>query len=333
MHRMHLTNKLFTRVVHGELDVTRAVEELEGIISAVPIYPWYVQIINWGLASWSVCLLAFNGSWVDSAVSFGLGVVMGVLSLGAATKLSGYANLFEVSCSIISGFIATALQRWVCYGSITLAGTVVILPGLLMTTGVIELSSRHLVAGTVRLFYALLLAVIIAFGLFFGNQFYVQVFEGHHGGVGQLDWVNSVQIENCHGLSEWWIFFTLPAAVTSICVLVNIHWRHFFSVNLLAGCMYAANWVIGSYLGMPDLAPTIASFVLGLLANAWCKWTKETVFMVLLPGEMILVPGSVGVRGLSMLFAQQSEEGIRLTLLMIKTSLSIMTGLFASTFV
>ncbi|KAJ1913261.1 pheromone-regulated protein prm10, partial [Mycoemilia scoparia] len=343
LHRLHLTNRLFTNVVHGRIPISQAIEDLEGIISAPPIYPWYLQILNWGFASWSVCLLAFNGSWLDSAVSFILGVAMGVLGLGATTKLSGYANFFEVSCSIISGFIATALQKWVCYGAITLSGTVVILPGLLMTTGVIELASRHMVAGTVRLFYALLLAFIIAFGLFLGNQFYVNIFERNMvgsggnssggGGLSQSHDVASIQIQNCQGLSLWWTFFTLPAAITSISILMNIHWRHVPSVNILAGAMYAIFWLFNTQLNMPELAVTIASFVLGVLANIWCKWTQETAYMVLLPGEMILVPGSVGVRGLSMMFAKETSEGSELALKMIVTSLSIMTGLFASSFV
>ncbi|KAJ2388121.1 pheromone-regulated protein prm10 [Coemansia sp. RSA 2611] len=291
MHRLDETNQLLRRVVHGKIDIPMAVPLLEEIMTAKPIYAWYWQVLNWGVISWTLCLVCFDGSWKDSGISLALGLMAGCLNL-AAQKFSGYTNFFEVSVSILTGLFGAALSQWGCFGATSLSATVVLLPGLVMTTGVIELSSRHMIAGTVRIFYALLLAFIIAYGLLIGVQIYNQM-AGH-----EVDAL--LDLTQCRGLSKW--------------------------------TCYGVFWLFKFHLLLDDLAPVVASFVLGLVANTWSKFTGQTAYMILLPGEMFLVPGSVGVRGFASLLSKDGAQGAQLAMQMITTCLSIMIGLFASTF-
>ncbi|KAJ2170335.1 pheromone-regulated protein prm10, partial [Coemansia sp. RSA 551] len=201
MHRLDQTNQLLRRVVRSNVDVDQAIVELEQIITAPPIYAWYWQVLNWGILSWSLCLVCFGGSWHDSGLALVLGLMGGVLSL-AAGKFSGYTNLFEVSVSILTGLFGAALSQWGCFAAISLSATAVLLPGLVMTTGVIELSSRHMVSGTVRVFYALLLAFIIAYGLLIGVQIYNKI-----AGNLLLDGA-LLDLTQCHPLTRWSWFGT-----------------------------------------------------------------------------------------------------------------------------
>ncbi|KAJ1960980.1 pheromone-regulated protein prm10 [Dipsacomyces acuminosporus] len=325
MHRLDQTNQLLRRVVHSKTELRDAIKELEEIMTAPPIYAWYWQVLNWGMISWSLCLLCFGGSWTDSGIAFALGLAAGIMNL-AAGKYSGYTNFFEVSVSIFSGILAAAFSKWSCFGATSLSATVVLLPGLVMTTGVIELSSRHMVAGTVRTFYALLLAFIIAYGLLIGAEIYNKI-------AGNPVLSNAfLDITACHALTKWSWFGTFPISFICISVLINIHWRHWFSVTALAGMSYGVFWLFKFHLGLDDLAPVVASFVLGLVSNIWSKITGQTAYMILLPGEMFLVPGSVGVRGFSSLLTKQGGQGAQLAMQMMTTCLSIMMGLFASTF-
>ncbi|KAJ1832133.1 pheromone-regulated protein prm10 [Coemansia sp. RSA 2711] len=326
MHRLDQTNQLLRRVVYCKVEVDQAIAELEDIITAPPIYAWYWQVLNWGVLSWSLCLVCFGGSWRDSGLSLAFGLIGGVLSL-AAGKFSGYTNIFEVSVSILAGLLSAAVAKWGCFGAISLSATVVLLPGLVMTTGVIELSSRHMVAGTVRIFYALLLAFIIAYGLLIGVEIFNKL-----AGNPLLDGV-LMDLTQCQSLSKWSWFGTFPIGIINIAVLVNIHWRHWLSVTVVAGISYGIFWLFKFHLGLDDLAPVVASFVLGLVANTWAKITGQTAYMILLPGEMFLVPGSVGVRGFSSLLSKDGAQGLSLALQMITTCLSIMIGLLASSFV
>lgn len=325
MHRLDQTSQLVKRVVYSHLEVRKAVLEIEQIMVAPPIYPWYLQILNWGVIAWTLCLVCFGGSFKDSGISLALGLIAGLMNL-AAQKFSGYTNFFEVSVCVVTGLLGAALSQWGCFGAISLSATVVLLPGLVMTTGVIELSSRHMIAGTVRIFYALLLAFIIAYGLLIGVQIYNKM-----AGLPVLN--NSMlDLDRCQPLTKWSWFGTFPAGIMSICILVNIHWRHWFSVIVIAGVSYGVFWLFKFHLGLDDLAPVVASFVLGVVANTWSKVTGQTAYMILLPGEMFLVPGSVGVRGFSSILSKDGGTGAQLALQMITTCLSIMMGLFAGSF-
>ncbi|KAJ2627088.1 pheromone-regulated protein prm10 [Coemansia sp. RSA 1694] len=105
---------------------------------------------------------------------------------------------------------------------------------------------------------------------------------------------------------------------------------------MVAGISYGIFWLFKFHLKLDDLAPVVASFVLGLVANIWSKFTGQTAYMIMLPGEMFLVPGSVGVRGFASLLIQDGGssggQGAQLAIQMITTCLSIMMGLFASSF-
>ncbi|KAI9499997.1 hypothetical protein BX070DRAFT_257941 [Coemansia spiralis] len=306
MHRLDQTSQLLRKVVHGKTEVNTAVTELENIMLAPPIYAWYWQVLNFGIIAWSLCLVCFGGSWQDSGISLALGLIAGLMNL-AAGKLRGYTNFFEVSVSIVVGVLSGALSKWGCFAATALSGTVVLLPGLVMTTGVIELSSRHMLAGTVRIFYALLLAFIIAYGLLIGVEIYNKI-AGNPVLNGAL-----LDLSQCHPLTKWSWFGTFPVGIISIAVLVNIHWRHWASVTVVAGISYGIFWLFKFHLGLDDLAPVVASFVLGLVANVWSKFTGQTAYMVLLPGEMFLVPGSVGVRGISSILSTMAgrEHSLR----------------------
>ncbi|KAJ1939683.1 pheromone-regulated protein prm10, partial [Linderina pennispora] len=325
MHRLDETNKVLRRIAHLEIDIHQATKELEEVMTAPPIYPWYVQILNWGVLSWSLCLVFFGGSWTDSGVSCMLGLIVGCMNL-AAGKLSGYTNFFDASASIISGLIGAAFAKWSCFGATALSATAVLLPGLVMTTGVIELSSRHMVAGTVRIFYALLLAFIIAYGIQLGVEIYNKL-------VGNDVMDNSyLDLTTCDSLTKWSWFGTFPVAIVSISILVNIHWKHWFTVTVIAGATFGIFYLFKSVLFLNDLAPVVASFALGMIANIYSKLTGQTAYVILLPGEMFLVPGSIGVRGFSSMLNKTDGQSLTLALQMITTCLSIMMGLFASTF-
>ncbi|KAI8325864.1 DUF1212-domain-containing protein [Martensiomyces pterosporus] len=326
MHRLELTDRVFRKVSKDEMSVEDGALELDRIMSAEPLFPWYLQLLDWGLSSWSVCLLAFSGSWWDSLAALVLGTVVGCLNL-LAGRLKGYTNLFEVSVSILAGFTVTVFDRWLCFGSVTLAATVVLLPGLVLTTGVIELASRNMHAGTIRVFYALMLAFIIAFGIDLGNNIFVEIFS-------RPERTPNMNMGICSPVSQWWWWLAFPVSICSICLLINVHPRHWHACVIVGGVMFAVFWLLAMHLKLRIIGPVVSAFVLGLAANIWSKLFNYNAYAVMLPGMMILVPGSVGVRGIMSMFNDTgSGASTQLAVQMVQTSLSIMVGLFASSFV
>ncbi|KAJ2215201.1 pheromone-regulated protein prm10 [Coemansia sp. RSA 487] len=327
MHRLELTDKVFRIVSKGEISAEEGTQRLGEIMHAKPLFAWYWQLLDWGVTSWSVCILAFNGSWLDSVAALVLGMAAGCLNL-LASRLKGYTNLFEASVSIVCGFLATAVERWVCFGAVTLSATAVLLPGLLLTTGIIELTSRNMHAGTVRVGYALTLAFILAFGINLGNNIYVEIFS-------VPSRVPDINMTTCAAASPWWWWLTFPVSISTICLLINVHPKHWHACIIVAGIMFSVFWYLVIHRGLSTVGPVVSAFVLGVAANIWSKVFKHNAYATMLPGMMILVPGSVGVRGIMTMFqgSQNGANSMQLVFQMIQTSLSIMVGLFASSFV
>ncbi|KAJ2235254.1 pheromone-regulated protein prm10 [Coemansia sp. RSA 485] len=325
MYRLELTDRIFRKVSKGKMTVHQGTVQLTDIMNMPPLFAWYWQLAVWGISSWSVCLLAFSGSWIDSLAALVLGMIAGCLNL-LASRLKGFTNLFEATVSVVCGFLATVFAKWICFGAVTLSATVVLLPGLLLTTGVIELASRNMHAGTIRVVYALMIAFVIAFGINLGNNVYAEIF-------GRLGRQPDMNIGSCSPVSQWWWWLAFPVAISTICLLINVHPRQWHACIIVAGLMFVVFWGLVIRLNLQIIGPVVSAFVLGVAANIWSKIFKHNAYATLLPGMMILVPGSVGVRGIMSMF-NNTDDGasLQLAMQMIQTSLSIMVGLFASSF-
>ena len=67
-----------------------------------------------------------------------------------------FSNVFEIAIATIISFIAAALAstRVFCYTALVSGGVVLILPGYIVLTGALELASRNITAGAVRIGYS-----------------------------------------------------------------------------------------------------------------------------------------------------------------------------------
>lgn len=168
---MYKLSKVYTialDVLHGG-GIERANKELEKVTVEKGYYPVWVTVLAWTTSAAFVAPLAFHGSWLDTALAGLCGLIVGLLGVVAA-KLPVYGNVFEVTSSIVVGFIAKAFAERVCFSAVTLAGVVILLPGLLLTQSIMELASRNIVSGAVRMFYALMYAFFLGFGLSLGSE-------------------------------------------------------------------------------------------------------------------------------------------------------------------
>lgn len=170
MHKLAGVHKIALSVLKGE-SVEKANKDLETLNQEPAMYPLWLTLLGWLGSSAFVAPLAFNGGWLDMAVAGFCGLLVGILGV-VASKFPIYGNVFEMTASILVGFIAKAFGDRVCYTAVALAGVVVLLPGLLLTQAIMELSSRNIVSGAVRMFYALMYAFFLGFGLTLGAEFW-----------------------------------------------------------------------------------------------------------------------------------------------------------------
>jgi len=77
-----------------------------------------------------------------------------------------------------------------------------------------------------------------------------------------------------------------------------------------------------------DINVALAAFCVGVTGGLYGTFSKHPSTVCVLTGILLLVPGSLGVRGFSAFIQNDVLSGIGITFQMIYTGLSITVGLF-----
>lgn len=324
MYKLSKVYKIAWGVLHGK-GIEEANRALERVTIEPGYYPVWVTVTSWMTTAAFVAPLAFNGSWLDTALAGLCGLFVGLLGLVAA-KFPVYGNVFEVTSSILVGFIARSFGDRVCFAAVSLAGVVVLLPGLLLTQAIMELASRNIVSGSVRMFYALMYAFFLGFGLSLGAELWIFVSRDH----------SQPSEDVCkHGVDHWWFFLIFPAVSTSINIVFNAHPCQWLGMTLVTAVGYTVSYFMTAG---PQVTPAIAAFAVGIAGQAYGRITGNLSYVPLLSGVLLLVPGSVGVRGVLAFIGTDPtqgdpSQGFQFALSMVNIAVSITLGVFCSALV
>ncbi|KAJ9083909.1 pheromone-regulated protein prm10 [Entomophthora muscae] len=172
MHKLDLVVNIYQRVIKEDLLLVDADDELQDVLNSPPLYPPWAELLSYGVGAFGSAPMLFGGSIWEAVVAGGLGLIVGLMTL-LARRFSSYANIFELSTAVLVSFVATAIRHQVCYWPVVLSATVNLLPGLSLTVAVMDLASKNMVSGSVRLFYSLLTAFILGFGLSLGSKLWL----------------------------------------------------------------------------------------------------------------------------------------------------------------
>ncbi|KAK9703855.1 pheromone-regulated protein prm10 [Basidiobolus ranarum] len=317
MYKLDQVNTISKHVIYGHIKVEDAYEALEKVMDSEDLYSWWCDILVFGASSFLIAPLAFQGNWGEAFVSGILGTLIGILNQ-ISKKLFNYANVFEISAAVITSVVATGLRHQICYQSVIMSSVSMLLPGLGLTTSVMELASRNLISGVVRLVYSLVVAFMLGFGLSFGSQMWRAIDKDKSDGM-----------ECLPPLPEYWTFILLPATSILYCINLQAHARQWPMMISLSCTGFAISQYSSQVLD-PTASAAFSSFCLGLLGNIYSRITHAPGFAATLCGVMLLVPGGLGVRAVYESFGQNGN-GTALAFEMIVIALSISVGLFVST--
>jgi uncharacterized membrane protein YjjP (DUF1212 family) len=165
--------QLYWRVIHDECSVSEASSELNKLMLKKPFYNWWQLVLIGGFCSMAICSVSFAGSFIDSLVVFPMGALLVAVQL-LSVRNELYSNVFEITIATLLSFISAALAAThkFCYPAVTSSSVVLILPGFIVLCGSLEISSRNIVSGAVRLCFALMYSLVLGFGLAIGAQIY-----------------------------------------------------------------------------------------------------------------------------------------------------------------
>ncbi|GAB1523621.1 pheromone-regulated protein prm10 [Rhizoctonia solani] len=177
--KLHATHAIYRKVVHDEIGAKDGSLELTKLMRQKPIYGLRIRCVLALLCSAIICPIGFGGSFVDMWIAGCAGATLCWLQLYAASKSALYSNVFEISAAMMVSFVARGLSSIpsgiFCYSAISSAGVVLILPGYMVLCSSLELASKNLISGSVKMVYAIVYSLFLGFSLTIGSDLYFLV--------------------------------------------------------------------------------------------------------------------------------------------------------------
>jgi uncharacterized membrane protein YjjB (DUF3815 family) len=124
-----------------------------------------------------------------------------------------------------------------------------------------------------------------------------------------------------------WI--ALVVAAFGVAIVVQAKRRAFGWI--LAACVagYAGSRAGTAWLGGP-MGVLVGALALGVLANVYARWLDRPAQVVLVPAVLLLVPGSMGFRGMSSLLDKDTLTGVEILFAMFVVAIAIVAGLLVA---
>jgi uncharacterized membrane protein YjjP (DUF1212 family) len=259
-------HEVYKEVVHDRIGVEEATTRLKEVTSRKPKHSVWVRIPVYGLASVCVGPFAFGARLIDLPIAFILGCIVGVLQLVIAPRSDLYANVFEIGAAVITSFLARAFGsinggNLFCFSALAQSSIALILPGYIVLCASLELQSRSIVAGSVRMVYAIIYSLFLGFGITIGTAVY---------GIMDSNAVSSTTCKN--EMPKHWFFFFVPGFTMCLIVINQAKWKQAPMMMIIAFAGYIVNFFSSvRFSGNSQVANTLGALAIGVIANMYSR--------------------------------------------------------------
>lgn len=322
LNRLRCTHQLVEQVLKGQVSLEQGFKRLEEIHQLPSPFPNWLDFLTWG--STSACFAALCGADVITILCSGLAGWLAYVLNRWSLRSKRVEEMLEPLSALLIALVGSGLAALgvvLNVPIVVLSGIIIFIPGLSLTIGLRELAARHLMSGTARIMDAAMTLFKLYFGTLLGLA------------LGNLWWGSSnviVELGNYTNLH----YLAVLGLTASLLVTFKINQNDAFW-GLLAGCIAYLGAMLGSHWFGPNLGGLVGAFIVGVYANIYSLLRNTPSHLVLLPGLVLLVPGSKVYVGLNSLV---SGENILMSTTtgtqMFLTFMSIVAGLmFANTVV
>ncbi|KAL1297279.1 hypothetical protein AAFC00_004834 [Neodothiora populina] len=260
------THEVYKEVVHDRLGVEEATKRLEEVMKKPNKHNKWALIPVYGLASAAVGPFAFNARAIDLPIAFFLGCIVGFLQLIVTPRSDLYANVFEVGAAVITSFLARAFGSIAggnvfCFSALAQSSIALILPGYTVLCASLELQSRSLVAGSVRMVYAIIYTLFLGFGITIGTAIY-----------GIFDKNASSETTCKNPIGHHYFFIAVPIFSMCLIVINQAKWRQAPIMLIIAFGGYIVNFYSSlRFAGNTQVSNTLGALAIGVMANVYSR--------------------------------------------------------------
>jgi len=306
-------DEVTTGVLRDALDPAEGSKRIDRILAEAHRYGAALTTVAFGLAS-AAASRFLGGGLKEIAASALIGLTIGLLSL-VAGKYQSLGKVFEfVAAGVASALAGAAAFVFGPYAvsNATLAGLIVLMPGLTLTIALIELSTRNLSSGTARLSGAFVVFLSIGFGVAVGAA------------IARLS-LGEPAVARAAALPAWTEAVALVSMPIALTVLLRAHLRDAVWI-VVAGALAVGGGRLGvKYFG-PEIGVFLGALTVGVASNWYARLLDRPATITQVPGIMLLVPGSVGFRALAALMDEKIVSGVDTTFKMILTAMALVAG-------
>ena len=290
--KLRETHEIYKQVVHDQVDLDDAMQQLDEIEKRNQRYSPWLLVIVYGFASASVGPFAFGARPIDLPIAFLLGTLLGIMQLIIAPKSDLYSNIFEVSAAVLTSFLARAFGsidngKVFCFSALAQSSIALILPGYTVLCGSLELQSKNIVAGSVRMVYAVIYSLFLGFGITIGTSFY-----------GGIDPHATSEVSCKTATPAWFPFVFVPPFTLCLIVINQGKWKQMPVMILISFIGYVVNHFSAiRFASNAQIANTLGALAVGVLANLYSRLLHGFAAATLIPAIFVQVPSGLAASG------------------------------------
>lgn len=276
------------KVLANKLSFNEAKIKIEEIESSQTGYSKPVELLSYTLSAGAFSVI-LDTNWTSVFAATGIGaLVYGVTLLAKKSSYirSTLESLVAFLATIITGFLTVYFEQ-VHISMTILASIIIFIPGLAITTALEEITSKSLVSGTAKLFDALISLFKQFFGVVMGLAILSQFMELKHS-------------EIIRDIPTWVDYPAILLLASSLLPVFKVRIKD-MPLAVITGFVCFSITVLFDFTGI------LTSIFLGTLAAAgisklFSHLTKTPRLVYLIPGIIMLVPGSKAFITLSTVF-------------------------------
>ncbi|EQB53178.1 hypothetical protein CGLO_07138 [Colletotrichum gloeosporioides Cg-14] len=297
------THHVYKEVIHDVVSVNEGIERLDALIKSKDKFHVWIRVLVFGLTSVTAAPFSFGARLIDLPLAFCFGCLVGFLQLIVAAQSKLYSNVLEVTATVLPKEASSCFCRDTWFDISRAAGRSVPgfkQPGARLERAIssksqrgcylcsaLELQSRAIVPGSIRIVYAVIYSLFLGFGITIGTAIYGLIDE------------NAVSTTTCENqIPTYLTFIFVPLFVVCIAILYQAKWRQMPVMLVVAFAGYMVNYFSGlRFSAAPQVANTLGALTVGVLANLYSRVRHGVAAATLIPAIFTQVPGGLASTG------------------------------------
>lgn len=317
LSKLRSIDTIFNAVFAKKMTPLTGIRKIKEIVLEPDRVPLWAHVLSFGGASATASVL-FGGHWQEMLGAALIGGTCGAL-IDITAKNREYARLFDFLAGFFAAVIAGLLSLLIGPYTTTisvLAGIIVLIPGLTLTTAMTELATRNVVSGSARLVGAIMILVLLGFGAAAGDEL-VNVL---------LDPPPSLKHD---GFSTHWRGFAAVMGAGFFVVLFRARLNDWWVMLASVLCAYYSSRFGVATFGL-EFGICFAAACVGVLGNLFAQFADRPAVTVVLPGLIMLVPGSIGFRSVQSFMGAETLSGVESAFRVVVIGAALVVGLLLS---